>query len=462
LESQGGVVVEVNAGPGLRMHLQPSSGRPRAVGDAIVESLFPDGQDGRIPIVAVTGVNGKTTTTRLIAHLLRTQGRKVGMTCTDGIFIGQRRIETGDCSGPSSAQTVLANPMVDAAVLETARGGILRAGLGFDRADVAVVTNIGEGDHLGLSDIETLDELTHVKRTVVDALAPGGMAVLKADDPLVARMAETCKSKVTFFALRGDVPVIAAHCRAGGRAVFVKHSTIMLAEGGDETPLVALADVPLTHGGRILFQVENALAAAAAAWALGVGREVIRAGLKTFAADLEKVPGRFNLLEIGGATVIVDYGHNVSALRALIAAIEQFPQARRTIVYSAAGDRRDCDLVQQGELLGAAFDRVFLYEDHYLRGRPAGEIMRLFRQGLMTGSRVKEIQDFQGNICAIESALGHVRPGELFVLQADKIDETMDFLARLLIAQAGGQEIDIEQALEVPVNAATRLSQVVE
>jgi cyanophycin synthetase len=454
LESQGGVIVEVNAGPGLRMHLQPSSGKPRPVGEAIVESLFPQGQTGRIPIVAVTGVNGKTTTTRFIAHIMRSTGRKVGMTCTDGIFVDSRRIEVGDCSGPLSAQAILMNPSVEVAVLETARGGILRAGLGFDRCDVAVVTNVGEGDHLGISDIDTLEQLSAVKRTIVDAVSSEGTAVLNANDPLVAAMARDCKASVIFFALRGDDPVIAAHRRNGGRAVFVRHDTVIVAEGEVEIPLVTLENVPLTHGGRIAFQVENTLATAAAAWALGIPRDAIRAGLESFAADLEKVPGRFNLLEVGGATVIVDYGHNASALAALIEAIEQFPQERRTIVYSAAGDRRDCDLVRQGELLGDAFDRVVLYEDHYLRGRSEGEIMRFFREGLSAGQRVSDVQEFRGNIKAIESALRNVQSGELLVLQADKVDETMDYLTRLLTAQAGGHEIDLEQALEVPADEA--------
>jgi cyanophycin synthetase len=454
LEEQAGVIVEVNAGPGLRMHLQPSSGRPRAVGQAIVDSLFDDNEDGRIPIVAVTGVNGKTTTTRFIAHLARANGRKVGMTCTDGIFINTRRIEAGDCSGPASAACVLMNPGVEVAVLETARGGILRAGLGFDRCDVAVVTNIGEGDHLGISDIDSLERLAAVKRTIVDALSPRGTAVLNAADPLVAGMANGCTASIIFFAQDGDDPVIAAHRRSGGRAAFVRHGSVIFAEGEQETTVVALGDVALTHGGRIPFQVENTLAAAAAAWSLGISRDTIRSGLRSFAADLEKVPGRFNLLEVAGTTVVVDYGHNVSALQALIGAIEQFPHERRTIVYSAAGDRRDCDMVRQGELLGDAFDRVLLYEDHYLRGREVGEIMKLFRQGLVAGNRVKEVQDFHGNIRAIECALRHVRPGDLLVLQADKIDETMDFLSRFLVAQAGGREIDLQQALEVPSEEA--------
>ncbi len=456
LESQGGVIVEVNAGPGLRMHIQPSSGQPRPVGEAIVESLFPGTANGRIPVVAVTGTNGKTTTTRFIAHILRSLGRKVGMTCTDGIFIDSRRIEGGDCSGPASAGAVLVNPAVEAAVLETARGGILRAGLGFDRCDVAVVTNIGEGDHLGLSDIETVEKLAVVKRTIVDAVASDGVAVLKANDPLVAEMARYCRGSAIFFAIRGDDPVIVSHRRKGGRAVFVRHDTVIVAEGEVEIPLVSLAHVPLAHGGRIAFQVENALASAAAAWGLGIPRDAIRAGMESFAADLGTVPGRFNLLEIGGATVIVDYGHNVSALAALIDAIEQFPQPQRTVVYSAAGDRRDEDLVRQGELLGEAFDRVILYEDHYLRGREEGDIMSLFRQGLQTGSRVREVHEHKGNIKAIESALKHARPGELLVVQADMIDETMEFLHRYLAASGAGHEIDLAEAIhaETPASEA--------
>ncbi len=234
----------------------------------------------------------------------------------------------------------------------------------------------------------------------------------------------------------------------------MRHDTVIVAEGDVEIPLVSLENVPLTHGGRIAFQVENALASAAAAWALGIPRDAIRAGLESFAADLEKVPGRFNLLEIDGATVIVDYGHNASALSALIEAIEQFPHERRTVVYSAAGDRRDSDMVRQGELLGDAFDRVLLYEDHYLRGRAEGEIMTLFRQGLSDGERVADIQEFRGNIRAIESALRHVRSGELLVVQADKIDETMDFLHKFLAASGNGHEIDLLEAIDVSTSDA--------
>ncbi len=351
MEEQGGVVVEVNAAPGLRMHLEPSSGQGRPVGEAILDLVYPDGNNGRIPVVAVTGVNGKTTTTRFIAHLLEESGRFVGLTCTDGIYIGDRRIDHGDCSGPASARMVLMNPAVEAAVLETARGGVLRAGLGFDRADVAVVTNIGEGDHLGISDIHTLEDLARVKRVIAENVGPNGSAVLNAADPLVADMAPFCPGSVVFFAQDPENAVIQAHRARGGRAVVVRHGEIVLVEGARETGLSRLFDIPLTHGGRIGFQVENTLASAAAAWALGIDLETIRNGLESFGSEMHVVPGRFNLLEIGGATVVLDYGHNPSALLAMIEAIEPLPHERRMAVYSTAGDRRDEDMIRQGQIL---------------------------------------------------------------------------------------------------------------
>jgi cyanophycin synthetase len=419
------------------------------VGEAIVDLMFPSGDSGRIPIVGITGTNGKTTTTRMIAHIVARSGKRVGMTCTDGIFINGRRIDTGDCSGPLSAAAVLMNPLVDAAVLETARGGILRAGLGFDRCDVAVVTNIGEGDHLGLSDIETPERLAWVKRTLVDAVAPSGAAVLKADDPLVAEMAPNCPGSVIFFAQESDQPVLLRHRAAGGKAVFVRRGEIVLATGGEELVLTTLSNVPLTHNGRIGFQVENALAASAAAWGLGLPLETIRTALATFSGEMDQVPGRFNLLEIEGATVILDYGHNPSALLALIEALDQFPHERRTAVYSAAGDRRDCDLIRQGEILGEAFDRVILYEDHYIRGRADGEIMALFRQGLAKGSRVADVVEVRGALKSVEAALRSVRPGELLMIQPDVIDETLTFVRNYLARRAEGREIDLTEILDV-------------
>jgi cyanophycin synthetase len=448
MEEQGAVVVEVNAGPGLRMHLEPSAGQPRPVGRAIVEMLFPEGQTGRIPIVAVTGVNGKTTTTALIAHVLAETGKRIGSTRTGGIFVGDRRIESGDCSGPKSARKILMNPAVEAAVFECARGGILREGLGFDRCDVAVVTNIGEGDHLGLADVHTVEDLARVKRVIVEAVGFDGTAVLNAADPLVVAMAPHCLGSIVYFAQDPDLPAIAEHRAKGGRAVVVRHGEIVLAEGMRETGLTLLSDVPLTHGGRIGFQVENTLAAAAAAWAMGMELDAIRGGLESFAAEMDRVPARFNLLEIGGATVVLDYGHNVSALRALIEAIDVLPHERRHVVYSAAGDRRDEDMVAQGELLAGAFDAVYLYEDASVRGRAPGEITALFRRGLAVGPRVRHVHEERGALACVGQALRAVRPGDLLVVQADEVDETLAFIRRYLDGGVAGREIDLAEALE--------------
>jgi len=432
LEEQGGVIVEVNAGPGLRMHLEPSAGKPRPVGDAIVATLYPEGDSGLIPVVAVTGVNGKTTVTRLVAHMLKLTGKVVGMTCTDGIHIDGRRIEAGDCSGPRSARAVLVNPRVEAAVLETARGGILREGLGFDACDVAVVTNIGEGDHLGLADVGTTEQLARVKRTVVENVAPGGTAVLNADDPLVAAMAPHCPGSVTFFARDGEGPAIAAHLARGGRGVFVRDGVITLADGGRETPLMPVARAAITHHGRVGFQVENVLAATAAAWALGLPFATIAEALLNFSSDPKTTPGRFNVLHHGGASVIVDYGHNPSALLALGDAIAQFPHDRRSIVFSVAGDRRDEDIVRQGAIVGDLFDSVVLYEGECNRGRSDGETVALVRRGLAQGSRVAETVETRGEHKALATALRGLRPGDLLVVQADAVEKTIAFVENFL------------------------------
>jgi cyanophycin synthetase len=451
LSEQGGVIVEVNAAPGLRMHLNPSVGISRPVGEAIVDTLFPAGENGRIPIVAITGVNGKTTTTRFIAHVLRGTGKTVGMTCTDGIFVNDRRIDSGDCSGPQSARSILINPSVDMAVFETARGGILREGLAFDYCDVAVVTNIGDGDHLGLCDVNTPEELAKVKRCIVEAVAPSGHAVLNANDPLVVEMAAHCPGGVVFFAVDANHPVVVRHRGVGGKAVFVRDGNIVVAEGDREEVVIALDHLPLTRGGQVTFQVENSLAAIAAVWSLGIGMDLIRNRAESMAADIDKVPGRFNVLEIEGKTVVVDYGHNVHSLAAVIQTLDKFPHTRRTCLYTTAGDRRDVDIVRQGELLGASFDRIVLYEDHYRRGRAEGEIMKLLRQGVDSGSRAKEIVEVVGANKACETTLTLAQPGELVLLQADTIDETVQWLREYLVALAARTPSEeTEEILEVP------------
>jgi len=431
LESQGGVVIEVNAGPGLRMHLEPTVGTPRDVGAAIVDTLFAPDDDGRIPVAAVTGTNGKTTVVRLISHLATAGGATVGMTCTEGVWIGNREIDAGDCSGPASARRVLANPSVTTAVLETARGGILREGCGFDQCDVAVVTNIASGDHLGIAEIDTPEQIAWVKGAIVSAVSRQGTAVLNAADPLVVAMKKWCKGHIVYFALDPANAVITEHLAAGGRAATVRDGWIVLCDGPRETRLAHLERVPLVHKGLVDFQVENVLAGAAAAWCLGVPLELVRLGLESFSCGTTGSPGRFNLLDLEGASIVVDYGHNVPSLEQICATVRKLPHERRTAVYSAAGDRRDEDLLAQGRLLGATFDRVVIYEDAYIRGRQPGDITRLISQGIAEAVA-------QGAACMIESGgnweqsaalvLDAVQPGALVLLQPDTIHQTMPWL----------------------------------
>ncbi|AHB05710.1 cyanophycin synthetase [Pandoraea pnomenusa 3kgm] len=423
-EEQAGGIVEVNAAPGLRMHLQPSYGKGRAVGEAIVSTMFDDGDDGRIPVVAVSGTNGKTTTVRLIAHLIAQQGLRVGMTGTDGIYISGQRIDTGDCSGPRSARNVLMHPDVDAAVFETARGGLLREGLAYDRCDVAVVTNIGMGDHLGLSYINTVEDLAVLKSVIVRNVAPRGMAVLNAADPMVARMADACPGDVTYFAMDAAHPVLATHRAKGKRVVYVDGGSIVTAQGAEETRY-ALSAIPLTRGGAIGFQVENAMAAIGAAWALNIDATTIRAGLATFVNDAGTAPGRFNVFDYKGATVIADYGHNPDAIAALTQAVETMPARRRSVVISGAGDRRDEDIRRQTEILGDAFDDVLLYQDQCQRGREDGEVLRLLREGLAGARRASHVDEIHGEFLAIDTALGRLQPGDLCLILIDQVDEAL-------------------------------------
>ncbi|MGA8056041.1 MAG: cyanophycin synthetase [Burkholderiales bacterium] len=429
LEEQGGGIVEVNAAPGLRMHLQPSYGKGRPVGEAIIANMFAPGEDGRIPVVAVTGTNGKTTTVRLIAHLIAASGLRVGMTNSDGVYIGNRRVDTGDCSGPRSARNVLMHPDVDAAVFETARGGILREGLAFDRCKVAVVTNIGSGDHLGLNYITTAQDLAVLKRVIVQNVAPNGTAVLNAADPMVASMAHNCPGSVTFFAADSHHRVMAAHRAQGRRVVYVDGGAIVAVEGGFRQR-IPLAEVPATRNGTLGFQVENVMAAVAAAWAVGLDWAVIRSGLASFETRPDNVPGRFNLFDYRGATVVADYGHNPDAMRALVAGLDTMPAKRRVVVISGAGDRRDDDLREQTRILGDAFDDVILYEDMCQRGRSDGEVVALLRQGLDDAKRTRTVKELRGEFLAIDTALARLERDDLCLILVDQIEAALAHIAR--------------------------------
>ena len=434
LENQNGGVVEVNAAPGLRMHLAPSFGKARPVGEAIVSGMFSEGENGRIPVVAVAGTNGKTTTVRLIAHMLTHSGKRVGMTNSDGVYIEGRRIDTGDCSGPKSARNVLAHPDVDAAVLETARGGVLREGLAFDRCNVAVVTNIGLGDHLGLNYIRTVEDLAVVKRVVVENVATDGYAALNAADPNVVVMADVCPGRVIFFTHDKHHPVLTAHRARGERVVYVEDGAIVAAEGLNKHSY-PLAAIPLTRNGMLGFQVENAMGAIAAGWALGLDSESLHAALATFINDAATAPGRFNVFDYRGAMLIADYGHNPDAIIALIQAIDTLPATRRSVVISGAGDRRDEDIRQQTQLLGDAFDEVILYQDQCQRGRADGEVVKLLWEGLAHAKRTRRSQEIRGEFNAIDAALANLKAGELCLILIDQVDEALAYIGGKVAGQ---------------------------
>lgn len=440
LEDQKGGVVAIQ--PGMAQE-GPLACPPifAKFGQAVVERLFPTGKQSRVPIVAVTGVNGKTTTTRLIAWLVESLGLNVGLTCTDGVFVGGRSIDIGDCSGPKSAAKVLCNPATQAAVLETARGGILREGLGFDRCDVAVVTNVADGDHLGISWVKTPEDLASVKRVIVDAVAPTGCAVLNAEDPLVAMMSQRCPGRVVYFSKQHDHPLVHEQRRAGGQVVFSRDGMIVIADGPRETPVMHVANIPLTHGGKIHFQVENVLAAVAAAWSVGVPLEKIRERLIAFDSDMQTCPARFNVLEHNDATIILDYGHNPAAVAALVQSMERFPAVKRYVVYSADGDRTDDQIRHQTAHLREAFDHVILYEEvSRFRGRKPGELYKLLQQGLAGSSRVQQIEQIDGELAAIRHALDALKPQELVLIQVDAVAKDLEFV-REYIAKARGARL---------------------
>jgi cyanophycin synthetase len=427
LGEQGGALLEVNAAPGLRMHLEPAIGTPRPVGEAIVSTLFAPDDNGRIPLVAVTGTNGKTTTVRLIAHFLALCGKRVGMTCSDGVYVGGKRIEAGDCSGPKSARRILMNPMVEAAVLECARGGIVREGLGFDYCDVGVVTNIGRGDHLGMAHIHTVEEIARVKRVVVEAVAPWGFAVLNADDPLSAEMAGHCKGKVIFFSFSKENKFVQDAIGRGDIAIFVAHDTIVAKRGNVEL-VFPLEHIPIALGGRVPFEMQNVMSAIGAGIALGIEPSILMQGLASFRPDASIVPGRFNVFDYNGATVIADYGHNPDAIEALVQAVNHLPARKRVVVISGAGDRRDEDLRKQTEILSEVFDEVVLYEDKCNRGRPEGEVVNIMKQGLLSRQWKGRLVEVKGEFKAIEEGLERLEPGDFGLILVDQVEDSLMFI----------------------------------
>ena len=421
-EENGAVIIEINAAPGIRMHEHPSEGRPRHVAAAILDMLFPPGARPTIPVIAVTGTNGKTTTTRLIAHLFRATGRTVGFTTTDGVYLQNRLVLRGDMTGPFAANVLLSNPTVEVAVLETARGGILRSGLGFDECDVGIVLNVA-GDHLGLHGIHTLEQLADVKGVVPAVVKRRGTAVLNADDPRVAAMAERTRGDVVYFttAPDGGNPIVEAHLETGGTAACIEQGEFVVRRGRLCIPIAAVHEVPLTVEGLARFQYGNVLAAIAATFVQGMRYEDIRAGLLSFFPSPALTPGRLNLLRVRGGTVLVDYAHNPRAVEGLMEVAMGLEARRRIGVLALPGDRRDEDIRVVGRLC-ARLDRVILKEDDDRRGRAPGEVAHLLAEGLRDGGLASDrIDTVFAEQEALSHALGGMQDGDLLVVLAEDV-----------------------------------------
>jgi cyanophycin synthetase len=432
LRANGAAIIEVNAAPGLRMHSHPTEGTARNVAAPIVDMLFPPGRPASIPIIAVTGSNGKTTTARLIAHLFRNTGRHVGFTTTDGVYVQNRLVMEGDMTGPFAANIILSNPSVDVAVLETARGGILRAGLGWDECDVGVVLNVS-GDHLGLRGIHTLQQLAEAKAVIPKVVKREGHAVLNADDPLVYAMRDHTPGDVVLFSASEERSAdLAEHIAAGGIGVVVEDGEFVVRRGRLRIPIADEGAVPLTLDGAARFQRENILAAIAAAYVLGIRYDDIRAGLLSFFPSPSLTPGRLNLLRHhSGGRVLVDYAHNPAAVAGLMDFAQRLPVTRRMAILAVPGDRRDEDIVAVGRVAGGALDRAIVKEDADLRGRAPGEVSRLLVQGLCDGGmRSEQVEVIADESQAMDRGLAQLGDGELLVILVDKVREALERLER--------------------------------
>ena len=430
LRQSGGGIIEVNAAPGFRMHLSPSEGIGRNVAEHVIDMLFPPGAESRIPIFAITGTNGKTTTTRLIAHILRNSGRTVGFTTTDGTYIGNEQIVQGDNTGPVSAQLVLKDPTVDVAVLETARGGIIRSGLGFDHCDVGVVLNVA-ADHLGLKDVNTLEDLARVKSVIPRAVGKGGWAVLNAEDELVYKMKELVDGKVVCFSMDENHPNIRRRAERGRVSCVFENGFITILKGKWKVRVEKAVNIPLTYGGRAEFMIQNVLAATLACFVHGVSIEDIRVGLTTFNAGTAQTPGRLNFMEVGSATVLMDYAHNPAGFSGLTKFISKLPNKYRTVIMTVPGDRRDEDIREMGEIAGKAFDRIVIRHGHYLRGRDPGEVTGLLQEGIARSGNDLQVRVIPDGRDAIHHAIKYARKGELVVTLADLVPQDISYVQEI-------------------------------
>ncbi|MGB5257464.1 MAG: Mur ligase family protein, partial [Woeseiaceae bacterium] len=419
----GGGICEVNAGPGFRMHVAPSAGTPRDVAGPVIDMLFPPGEPSRIPIAAITGTNGKTTTSRMLAHILKMSGLTVGLTSTDGVYIDGKLSVPGDMTGPVSSQMILRDPSVDAAVMETARGGLLRSGLGFQECNVACCLNVS-ADHLGLRGVNTLEDLAEVKRVPIEIATDA--AVLNADDPLCLQMADyTDAARLSYITMNPGHPLVKQHIQAGGQAFVLEKGMnghmITIYDNESHTPLLWTHLIPATIEGRAMHNVQNAMFAAALAYNMDVGLEGIRQGLRTFDSTFFQAPGRMNIYTEHPFKVILDYAHNPAAVKAMCGLVDRFDvDGRRTVVLSAPGDRRDEDIHAIAEIAAGHFDHFICRCDDNRRGRGPDEVAVMLKNKLLqmgvSADRIEVIPDEQEST---QRALETAQAGDLVLILGD-------------------------------------------
>lgn len=426
-----GAVIEVNAAPGLRMHLYPSEGEKNNVAGDIIEMLFPEDQQFSVPVVSITGTNGKTTVTRLISHTIALKGTTVGMTCTSGVYIDGKCIMKGDNTGPVSAGMVLSDKRVEAAVLETARGGIIKKGLGYDLADVGVIVNISD-DHLGLDGLNSLEDLAHVKALVIEAVKPEGYSVLNADDEMTKYLMGRAKGKVILFSREKSNELIAEHILSGGMALYTEGDNVVINDGNACITLVDIKDIPITFGGIIECNIENSLAAASALYALGIPVDDIKAGLLTFKPDIETNPGRFNLFEMGSFKVMLDYSHNTAGYNAVINFIQKMQQDRIVGIIGIPGDRLDRNIREVGMLSANAFSKIYIKEDRDHRGRKQGEVAEILYEAVTgAGFKKENLKVVHSEIKALETAILDAQPGDFIIMFYEEFEPAVELINRL-------------------------------
>jgi cyanophycin synthetase len=425
----GGAILEVNAAPGFRMHIDPAEGLPRNVAEPVIDMLYPPGSSARIPIIAVTGTNGKTTTTRLMAHIMKTVGYKVGFTTTDGVYIQNQLMRRGDCTGPVSTEFVLKDPTVDFAVLECARGGILRAGLGFHNCDIAIVTNVAE-DHLGLQDIDTIEQLARVKGVVPESVLPSGYAILNADNKWSAGMAKDLKCKVAYFSMDEKNPLIKKHMSKCGLAAIFENGYVTICKGTWKIRVEKAVNIPLTYGGRATYNIGNILPTLLAAFIQEIKIDDLRVALQTFIPGPTQTPGRMNIFRFKNFEVMIDYAHNTAGFQAIADLLGKI-DANHVGVIAGVGDRRDEDTIALGAQAAKMFDEIIIRQDKNLRGRTENEIIELITKGIKQVDPDKKISAFKREVDAISYAITNARKGTFLTICSDVVPDALEQIMKL-------------------------------